>query len=117
MERMDDVFVQNSTSAVRQFQLSDLISVGGAEQSRAELSWPQLLVVMVVVVVVVVRFQLSLSEERKEIYNTEDFFIRALCAINIVSAHGRETSRRKFIEIKGRLQTGIVLPCLLVDHA
>ena len=48
MERMDDVFVQNSTSAVRQFQLSDLISVGGAEQS-----WPQLLVVMVVVVVVV----------------------------------------------------------------
>ena len=44
MERMDDVFVQNSTSAVRQFQLSDLISVGGAEQS-----WPQLLVVMVVV--------------------------------------------------------------------
>ena len=49
MERMDDVFVQNSTSAVRQFQLSDLISVGGAEQS-----WPQLLVVMVVVVVVMV---------------------------------------------------------------
>ena len=75
------------------------------------------MVVVVVVLVVVVRFQLSLSEERKEIYNTEDFFIRALCAINIVSAHGRETSRRKFIEIKGRLQTGIVLPCLLVDHA
>ena len=31
MERMDDVFVQNSTSAVRQFQLSDLMSVGRAE--------------------------------------------------------------------------------------
>ena len=47
MERMDDVFVQNSTSAVRQFQLSDLISVGRAEQS-----WPQLLVIVMVVVVV-----------------------------------------------------------------
>ena len=41
MERMDDVFVENSTSAVRQFQLSDLISVGRAEQS-----WPQLLVMV-----------------------------------------------------------------------